>query len=565
MIIVQDLVKSYGSRILFEKVSVQFSPNNRYGLTGPNGAGKSTFLKILQGDEESSGGIITVPRRVGILRQDQFKYDQVRIIDTVLMGNKFLWSAMEERDQLCEEENITDEMGMRLAELEMTIAEENGYVAENEAIKLLQGIGIPKDKHFNLMTSLPTDLKFRVLLAQALFGDPDALFLDEPTNYLDLESINWLENRLKQYNGTLIVISHDRHFLNSVCTHIADIDYDTVIIYPGNYDDMVLAKTSSRERIENENREKARKIEQLQDFVNKFGAGTRSTQAQSKKKEIERIGTTELKKSNIQRPYIKFDIKRPSGKEVLTIKEISKSYTQEDGSVVQAIKDFSTIIRRGEKVGIIGNNGLGKTTLLRILMGELAPDSGSVINGHEVTKGYFPQDYKQEIVAGLNAFEWLERFAKDENSEILRSYLGRMLFSGEEALKKTEKLSGGESARLIMARLMLEQNNLLILDEPTNHLDLEAVSALSEAIKGFTGTVIFVTHDRDLISNAASRIIAFRPNNIIDDYSGPYEEYLFSLKGKNPSNNSSGEDGKESKNNKNKGKNKKEASVYDNL
>jgi ATPase subunit of ABC transporter with duplicated ATPase domains len=565
MIIVQDLVKSYGSRILFEKVSVQFSPNNHYGLTGPNGAGKSTFLKILQGDEESSGGIITVPRRVGILRQDQFKYDQVRIIDTVLMGNKFLWSAMEERDQLCEEENITDEMGMRLAELEMTIAEENGYVAENEAIKLLQGIGIPKDKHFNLMTSLPTDLKFRVLLAQALFGDPDALFLDEPTNYLDLESINWLENRLKQYNGTLIVISHDRHFLNSVCTHIADIDYDTVIIYPGNYDDMVLAKTSSRERIENENREKARKIEQLQDFVNKFGAGTRSTQAQSKKKEIERIGTTELKKSNIQRPYIKFDIKRPSGKEVLTIKEISKSYTQEDGSVVQAIKDFSTIIRRGEKVGIIGNNGLGKTTLLRILMGELVPDSGSVINGHEVTKGYFPQDYKQEIVAGLNAFEWLERFAKDENSEILRSYLGRMLFSGEEALKKTEKLSGGESARLIMARLMLEQNNLLILDEPTNHLDLEAVSALSEAIKGFTGTVIFVTHDRDLISNAASRIIAFRPNNIIDDYSGPYEEYLFSLKGKNPSNNSSGEDGKENKNNKNKGKNKKEASVYDNL
>ncbi len=565
MIIVQDLVKSYGSRVLFEKVSVQFSPNNRYGLTGPNGAGKSTFLKILQGDEESSGGIITVPRRVGILRQDQFKYDQVRIIDTVLMGNKFLWSAMEERDQLCEEENITDEMGMRLAELEMTIAEENGYVAENEAIKLLQGIGIPKDKHFNLMSSLPTDLKFRVLLAQALFGDPDALFLDEPTNYLDLESINWLENRLKQYNGTLIVISHDRHFLNSVCTHIADIDYDTVITYPGNYDDMVLAKTSSRERIENENREKARKIEQLQDFVNKFGAGTRSTQAQSKKKEIERIGTTELKKSNIQRPYIKFDIKRPSGKEVLTIKEISKSYTQEDGSVIQAIKNFSTIIRRGEKVGIIGNNGLGKTTLLRILIGELAPDSGSVLSGHEVSKGYFPQDYKQGIQPGLNAFEWLERFAKDENSEILRSYLGRMLFSGEEALKKTESLSGGESARLIMARLMLEQNNLLILDEPTNHLDLEAVSALSEAIKSFVGTVLFVTHDRDLVSTAANRIIAFRPNNIIDDYAGPYDEYLFSLKGKNQSNNPAGEDGKESKNNKNKGKNKKENSVYDNL
>ncbi len=560
MITVQNLAKSFGARILFEGVNVMFSPGNRYGLTGPNGAGKSTFLKILQGDEEASAGTVNVPRRVGILRQDQFRYDDVRIMDTVLMGNKFLWASLEERDKLYMEPELTDEMGMRLGELEMLIAEENGYVAENEAAKLLQGIGIPKEKHYNLMRTLPTDLKFRVLLAQALFGSPDALFLDEPTNYLDLASINWLEENLKNYNGTLIVISHDRHFLNSVCTHIADIDYETVIVYPGNYDDMVISKTQMRSQIEAENREKARKIAQLQDFVNKFSAGTRSTQAQSKKKEIERLEATELKKSNIQRPYIRFDIKRPSGKEVLTLKDVCKSYEQEDGTILDVIKGFNCQIRRGDKVGVIGNNGLGKTTLLRMLANNLQPDSGTITTGHEVHKGYFPQDYKQELQPGVTALEWLEAFADEEGAEVLRGYLGRMLFSGEEALKQTQSLSGGESARLIMAKLMLLQNNLLILDEPTNHLDLEAVSALSKAIKDFQGTVIFASHDRDLISSAASRIIAFKHDGI-DDYSGPYEEYLFSLQRSGKS-----EDASKVASGKKSGKNKgQEKSVYDEL
>ncbi len=560
MITVNDLSKSFGARTLFEHVTVTFSPGNRYGLTGPNGAGKSTFLKILQSDEEASSGIMSVPRRVGILRQDQFRYDEVRVLDAVLMGNKFLWAALEERDKLYSEPSLTDEMGMRLGELEGTIAEENGYVAEFQAAKLLKGIGIPEDKHDKLMKTLPTDLKFRVLLAQALFGDPDALLLDEPTNYLDLQSINWLEENLKDYKGTLIVISHDRHFLNSVCTHIADIDYETVIVYPGNYDNMVAAKVQSRESIESENREKAKKIAHLQEFVAKFGAGQRASQTQSRLKEIDRLEATELKKSNIQRPYIRFDIKRQSGREVLTVKNINKSFKQAEGNIIDVIKDFSLEVRRGDKIGVIGNNGLGKTTLLRMLVGELTPDSGEIINGYEATKGYFPQDYKQGIAPGMTAYEWLEGFAKEESNEVLRTYMGRMLFSGEEALKQTEKLSGGESARLIMTKLMLQQNNVLILDEPTNHLDLEAVSALSQALNQFVGTSIFVSHDRDLIANSATRIIAFTPEGI-DDYSGPYEEYLFSKSKRTPQSQDSDKQqgGKKGK------KNKKESSVYEDL
>ncbi|MDX1918018.1 MAG: ATP-binding cassette domain-containing protein [Candidatus Caenarcaniphilales bacterium] len=532
MIIVSDLSKSFGARTLFEKVNVTFASGKRYGLTGPNGAGKSTFLKILQGDEEPTSGSVKVPERVGILRQDQFRYDENRIIDTVLMGNKFLWAALEERDRLYSEPELTDQMGMRLGELEGIIATENGYVAEYQAAKLLQGIGIPDEKHLQLMNTLPTDLKFRVLLAQALFGDPDALLLDEPTNYLDLSSIQWLEGNLQEYKGALIVISHDRHFLNSVCTDIADIDYETVIIYSGNYDDMVLAKVQARGRIEAENQEKAKKVAQLQEFVARFGAGTRSSQTQSRLKEIDRLQATELKKSNIQRPYIRFEIKRPSGREAISVKNLTKSYIQPDGSVLQVIKGLNLEILRGDKIGIIGNNGLGKTTLLRLLIGDLEPDAGEVILGYEVAPGYFPQDYKQGIEPGLSAYDWLEKAIPGTSSDILRTYLGRMLFSGDDALKFTDKLSGGESARLILAKLQLEQNNLLLLDEPTNHLDLEAVSALSQALTQYPGTALFVSHDRDLIAHAATKIIAFTPEGI-DIFSGPYDEYLFS-KSQNP-------------------------------
>jgi ATPase subunit of ABC transporter with duplicated ATPase domains len=526
MITVSHLTKTFGSKTLFEDVTVTFSAGNRYGLTGPNGAGKSTFLKILQGLEESTHGTVSMPKRVGVLRQDQFAYDEYRILDTVLMGNATLWAAMEEREKLWSATDFTDEMGIRLAELEAIVAEENGYEAEQEAEQLLEGIGIPKEKHTDLMKTLPTDLKFRVLVAQALFGNPDALLLDEPTNYLDLSSVQWLEEKLMNYRGTLVVISHDRHFLNTVCTHIADIDYDTVIIYPGNYDDMVEMKVQARSRIEAENREKAKKVSQLQDFVARFGAGTRASQVQSRKKEIERLELTELKKSNIQRPYIRFEVRRQSGIEVLTATKLNKSYQQPDGSALHVIKDMNLSVGRGEKIAVIGNNGVGKTTLLRMLAGDLQPDSGTVHYGYEVSVGYFPQDYKQGITPGLTAYKWLEGFAKhEEGTEVISGLLGRMLFSGDDRMKQTDTLSGGESARLIIARLMLEQNNLLILDEPTNHLDLESVSALAEALEKYQGTAIVVSHDRDLVSRFATRIVALSSDGV-RDYEGTYEEYL---------------------------------------
>ncbi len=534
MISVSNVTKAYGSKLLFENVAVQFTPGNRYGLTGPNGAGKSTFMKILQGDEEPNSGSVHVPKKIGILRQDQFRYDNYRIIDTVLMGNPTLWSALEERETLYNATDFTDEMGIRLGELEGIIADEDGYVAEQQAAEILQGIGIPAERHEHLMTTLPTDLKFRVLLAQALFGGPEALLLDEPTNYLDLASIQWLEETLIAYTGTLVVISHDRHFLNSVCTDIADIDYETIIIYPGNYDNMVEAKVQSRSRIEAENRDKQKKVAQLQEFVSRFGAGTRSSQVQSRKKEISRLELTELKKTNIQRPYIRFEVKRLSGTTVLEAQNISKSYEQLDGSILPVIEGFSMSIGRGERIAVIGNNGMGKTTLVRMLVGDLTPDEGVVKPGHEVSLGYFPQDYKQGIEAGRTAYDWLAGFAGEEGNEVLRGLLGRMLFSGEAALKQTENLSGGESARLLMAKLMLLQHNTLILDEPTNHLDLEAVSALADALEKYTGTVLFVSHDRDLVSQVATRIIALTPDGIAD-YEGTYEEYLAALSEGKPS------------------------------
>ncbi|MBC8144612.1 MAG: ATP-binding cassette domain-containing protein, partial [bacterium] len=408
------------------------------------------------------------------------------------------------------------------------------YVAEQQAAEILEGIGIAADRHEQPMHTLANDLKFRVLLAQALFGEPDAMLLDEPTNYLDLSSIQWLEEMLINYRGVLVVISHDRHFLNAVCTHIADIDYETIIVYTGGYDDMVAAKVQIRQQIESENREKSKKIAQLQEFVARFGAGTRSSQTQSRKKEIQRMELTDLKRSNIQRPYIKLDIRKPSGRDVLTMKNIDKSYTQPDGSVLDVLEGFNIDVKRKDKIAVIGNNGLGKTTLLRIIVGELTPDAGELHNGHGVSIGYFPQDYKQGIGKGMAALEWLESFASDETNEYLRGLMGRMLFSGDEALKKTHNLSGGESARLIIAKLMLQQHNFLALDEPTNHLDLEAVSALASSLEKFEGTVIFVSHDRDLVSQVATRIIAITDDGIVD-YLGTYDEYLDAVKTGKPS------------------------------
>lgn len=522
MITLSRISKSFGSRLLFEEVTVTFTPGNRYGLTGPNGSGKSSLLKIITGSEEATSGTVTLPDRVGILKQNIEDYRDINVIDAVIMGNRRLWNAMQERDNLYHVE-MTDDVGMRLGDLEGIIAEENGYSAEAEAEVLLSGMGIPQAFFMQKMRELPTDMQFRVLLCQALFGEPQALLLDEPTNHLDMESIGWLEKFLHDYKGTVVVISHDRHFLNAVTTHIADIDYETIILYPGNYDNMVAAKTSVRERAELEAKSKEKKISQLREFVAKFGAGTRASQVQSRVREIERLQPQELKKSNIQRPYIRFiPTEKASGKIVLKANAIGKSYDNKE-----VFKNFSLEVIRGDKIGVIGNNGRGKTTLIKMLAGAIAPDKGSVEWGHQVQISYFPQNHA-EIVdkkSDRTVFEWLKERKQGIYDQEIRSVLGKMLFGGEDAFKPVATLSGGETARLIIAGMLLSEHNLLILDEPNNHLDLEAVSALGWALNEYKGTVIVISHDRDLIDSAATRIISFEKDKI-HKFDGPLEEYL---------------------------------------
>ncbi|MDR3710171.1 MAG: ATP-binding cassette domain-containing protein [Capsulimonadaceae bacterium] len=521
MIIVSDVTKSYGTRILFESVSVKFSPGNRYGLTGPNGAGKSTFLKILTGEiEPSNRGKITRPKRVGVMRQDQFAFDNEKIIDTVMMGNAPLWDALKERDALYAAGEFTDPIMERLGDLESIVADENGYMAEIDAAEILRGIGLTDDRHNDLMKSLPTDYKFRVLLAQALFGNPQALLLDEPTNHMDLDGIHWLEAFLQEYDGTMIVISHDRHFLNAICTHIADIDYETVIVYPGSYDDMVEHKMQAHTRMEAENRDKAKKIAQLQEFVSRFAAGQRSSQVQSRRKEMLRLAPTELKRSNIQRPYIRFDQNKAPSREVVTVKGLNKSFGDN-----HVLKDITLEVARGEKIAIIGPNGVGKTTLLRCLIGELRIDSGEIRWGHGMDKGYYAQDFADQIDRGMSAIDYLMQYETGEGYEIIRGLMGRMLFSGDEALKLTDNLSGGELARLKLAQLMIGKPPVLVFDEPTNHLDLESVNALGEGLSLFEGTVFVVTHDQDLITDVATRILRLSPGEFLD-FHGTWEEYL---------------------------------------
>ncbi|NGX27224.1 MAG: putative ABC transporter ATP-binding protein YbiT [Chlamydiae bacterium] len=528
MITLKSITKKMGTRLLFEDVTVSFNEGCRYGLTGPNGAGKSTLLRIIMGIEESTSGSVQLPKKVGFLKQNIEDFAEEKVIDTVIMGNKRLWDTLAERDRLYEEE-MTDEVGMRLAELEEIVGEEEGYTAESDAEMLLEGMGISKEMWHEKMHVIPTDIQFRVMLCQALFGDPPALILDEPTNHLDLESITWLENFLHNYNGTLIVVSHDRHFLNAVTTHIADIDYETIILYPGNYDEMVIAKTSVRESAEHANKAKEKKIAQLREFVAKFGAGTRASQVQSRMREIERLQPTDLKKSNIQRPYIRFyPPEKPSGQMVFRIDEIHKSY---DGPEV--ISGFSFDIVRGDKIVIIGNNGRGKTTLLKMLAGVFEQDSGKIDVGHQVSIGYFPQNHADIIdkSSTMTIFDWLKSRRPGVYDQDIRSILGKMLFGGDDAFKQLGHLSGGETARLIMGGLMLCNYSVLILDEPNNHLDLEAVSALGWALQEYKGTVIFSSHDRDLINHGSKKIIAFEEDGITH-FDGTFEEY-FSSRAKN--------------------------------
>jgi len=531
MISVHGVSMRYGSKVLFDDVATTFSAGRRYGLTGPNGAGKSTFMKLLTGELPPQQGNVVRPDKLGVLRQDQFAFDRFRVIDTVIMGNARLWSALEEREQLYAKPDMTHDDGMRLGELEGIVGEEDGYTAETDAAILLQGLDIPDDLHERTMGEMQGGQKVRVLLAQALFGQPQALLLDEPTNHLDLDSIHWLREFLVRYTGTLIVISHDRHFLNSVCTHIADIDYQTIITYTGGYDDMVVAKTQIRSRIESENAQREKKIAQLNDFIQRFGAGTRASQVTSRRKEVERLETTALARSNIQRPYIRFQMNRPSGRTAAEVKGVGKAY---DGARV--ISDFSAIVNRGEKIVLVGRNGLGKTTLLRALLADspnLPPspgdrDGGSVRWGHEVSIGYFAQDQTGVIERGKTAVEWLHQFDPDAARQDIHGLLGQMLFTGEEGLKMTDALSGGETARLLFCRIMLQKPNLLVLDEPTNHLDLESINALNVALQKFEGTVLLVTHDQDLMEEVGTRVWHFDAG-AITDFKGTYEDYAATL------------------------------------
>jgi len=537
MISVSNVSMRYGAKVLFDEVSTAFTPGKRYGLTGPNGAGKSTFMNLLTGELEPQKGTVVRPRKLGVLRQDQFAFDAYRVLDTVIMGNKRLWAAMEERDRIYEKHEITNEDGMKLGELEGIVGEEDGYSAETDAALLLQGLDILDEMHQRSMSELQGGQKVRVLLAQALFGHPQALLLDEPTNHLDLDSIHWLQSFLRNYDGVVIVISHDRHFLNSVCTHIADIDYETIITYTGSYDEMVMAKTQIRSQIEGQNAQREKKIDQLNEFIARFSAGTRSSQVQSRRKEVERLQVTELAKSNIQRPFLKFEQKRPSGKHILEFDSVSKSYGDSE-----IIRSFTASVTRGEKIALMGRNGAGKTTLLNALLAnsptipeaELRQTSGydgpflsdgEVVWGHEAAVGYFAQDHRALIEKGMTAFEWLHSWDPSAANEDIRGLLGQMLFARDDGNKRTEVLSGGEAARLLFCKLMLQKPNVLVLDEPTNHLDLEAINALNIALQRYPGTVLLVTHDHDLIDEVATRIWHFEGDHNVTDFKGAYEEY----------------------------------------
>src|SRR5579872_853125 len=533
MLSLNNVTMRYAARVLFEEVTCSFLEGRRYAITGPNGAGKTTLMKILEGDLEPTTGSVSRPKKLGILRQDQFAFDQFRVIDTVIMGNGALWKALQERDILYAKphEQLTDKDGMRLGELEGVVGDEGGYTAEADAAILLDGLGVEAALHERNMSELQGGQKVRVLLAQALFGNPPAFLLDEPTNHLDIDSVHWLQDYLLEYEGVLIVISHDRHFLNSICTYTADIDYQTVILYTGGYDDMVIAKTQIRSRIEAENAVREKKIAQLNEFIARFAAGTRSSQVMSRKKEVERMQTAELARSNIQRPYIRFQMVRASGKHPLETKSVAKTYGEH-----KVILPFTASVTRGEKVAVTGRNGAGKTTLLKSLVRnatgfiedtdrQFTISHGQVIWGHEVTVGYFAQDHSETIAKGMTVLDWLWQFDARASQEELRGLLGQMLFSGEDALKQTAALSGGEGARLIFCRLMLQKPNVLVLDEPTNHLDLESINALNVALQKFDGTVLFVTHDYDVLDEVATRIWHVQDGHV-EDFKGTYAEYL---------------------------------------
>jgi ATPase subunit of ABC transporter with duplicated ATPase domains len=516
----------FGAKPLFENISAKFGNGNRYGLIGANGCGKSTLMKILGGDLEPSAGNVKVDvdERLGKLRQDQFAFEQYSVIDTVIMGYQQLWEVKKERDRIYSLPEMSEEDGMKVAELEVDFAELDGYSAEARAGELLLGLEIPESQHFGPMSEVAPGWKLRVLLAQALFSDPDILLLDEPTNNLDINTIRWLEDILNQRSSTMIIISHDRHFLNSVCTHMADLDFGELRVYPGNYDDYMIASTAVRERLLSENAKKKTQITELQNFVSRFSANaSKAKQATSRARQIDKIQLEEVKPSSRVSPYIRFGQNKKLYRLALETEGLAKGF---NGNSV--FENLDLQVEVGERVAIIGSSGIGKTTLLRTLLGELEADSGTRRWSENAEIGYFAQEHTADFDQDLDLYSWMAQWGKPgDDEQVIRGTLGRMLFSNDEIRKSVKVISGGEQGRMLFGKLMLQNPNILLMDEPTNHLDMESIEALNLALDNYPGTLFFVSHDREFISSLATRIIEITAAGVIN-FKGSYDEYLLS-------------------------------------
>lgn len=523
MLDIRKISMDFGKKSLFQDVDLILLPSQRYGVVGANGTGKSTLLKILAGEESPTNGSVEKAKNltIGLLKQDHFRYEDDRLIDVVIQGKAALWAALTEKDRLYTQETFTEEDGYRLSELEETIMHEGGYEAEHTAKNVLLGLGIAEKYHNGPLSALSGGYKLRVLLAQVLFQQPDIMLLDEPTNHLDIVSIAWLQTFLKTFPGLLIFISHDRGFLNEVSTNILDIDYDTVLNYPGNYDQFVAAKEEKLVLKQSELKNQEKKIEAMQTFVDRFGAkASKATQAASRQKMIDRIQLVEIKESNIFKPYFNFQQRKSSGKSIITVENVHKKFNEKI-----LLKEVSFAIHRGDKCAIIGPNGIGKSTLLKILLKEISSDEGHFEWSETTNVGYFSQDYHVQLDPEQTVLQWIENNVVASSQEI-RNVLGQVLFRGSDVDKRIGLLSGGESARLIMAKIILEKHNVLILDEPTNHLDLESIEALIESLQAFQGTVLFVSHNRHFIDNICTRVLVLTEHHGAQNYLGNYQEYL---------------------------------------
>ena len=524
MISANNVTLRIGKKALFEDVNIKFTEGNCYGLIGANGAGKSTFLKILSGQLEPTNGDISITacQRLSFLQQDHFKYDAYTVLDTVIMGNKRLYEIMKEKDAIYMKEDFTDEDGIRASELEAEFADMDGWNAESDAATMLNGLGIDTELHYATMGDLPGPLKVKVLLAQALFGNPDILLLDEPTNNLDLDAIAWLEEFLINFENTVIVVSHDRYFLNKVCTHIADIDYAKIQLYAGNYDFWYESSQLMVKQMKEANKKKEEKIKELQEFISRFSANaSKSKQATSRKKALEKIQLDEIKPSSRKYPYIDFRPSREIGNEVLLVEGLSKTI---DG--VKILDNVSFIVNREDKIAFVGSNELAKTTLFKIITGEMEPDEGTYKWGVTTSQSYFPKDNTKIFDTDLIIVDWLTQFSEIKDATYVRGFLGRMLFPGEDGVKKMRVLSGGEKVRVLFSRMMIEASNVLILDEPTDHLDMESITALNNGLIKFPGVLLFASRDHQIVQTTANRIIEFMPNGSIIDKITTYDEYL---------------------------------------